>query len=229
MRHDSPGIHWPAALLAEPTRAAIVMALMDGRARCAKYLAMDAGVTPQTASAHLRQLVEGRLLACRREGRNRYYSIADAEIAQAVEVLARIAPERPLPAAARPLRFARSCNDHLAGQLGVAITEAAERRGLVSFDDGGLRLGEHGRALLAELGIDLPSLVEQRRPLLRSCVDWTERRPHLAGALGAALLATFKKERWLLPVEGSRKLLVTPQGKAAFGRLFDLAPGFYSH
>ena len=229
MRDDSPGIHWPAALLAEPTRAAIVMALMDGRSRCAKHLAMDAGVTPQTASAHLRQLVEGRLLACRREGRNRHYSIADGEIAQAVEVLARIAPQRPASAAARPLRFARSCYDHLAGQLGVAITEAAERRGLVSFADGELRLGEHGRAFLAELGVDLQSLVAQRRPLLRSCIDWTERRPHIAGALGAAMLATFHNERWLQAVDGSRKLVVTRAGRAAFERIFGLGPDFYSH
>ena len=228
MRDESPGIHWPAALLAEPTRAAIVMALMDGRSRCAKHLAMNAGVTPQTASAHLRQLVEGRLLACRREGRNRYYRIADAEIAQAVEVLARIAPQRSLPAAARPLRFARSCYDHLAGRLGVAITEAAERRGHVSFDDGGLRLGERGRAFLGELGIDLQSLVAQRRPLVRSCIDWTERRPHIAGALGAALLSTFRKERWLGVVDGSRKLVVTTPGRAAFERLFDIGPGFYN-
>jgi DNA-binding transcriptional ArsR family regulator len=229
MRDDTPGIHSPAALLAEPTRAAIVMALMDGRSRCAKVLAMDAGVTPQTASAHLRQLVEGRLLACRREGRNRYYRIADAEIAQAVEVLARIAPRQPLSAAARPLRFARSCYDHLAGQLGVAITEAAERRGLLSFDDGGLRLGGRAHAFLAELGIDLQSLLAQRRPLVRTCIDWTERRPHIAGALGAALLGTFRQERWLEAVDGSRKLIVTMRGRAAFERLFDLGSGFYSH
>jgi DNA-binding transcriptional ArsR family regulator len=229
MRDDTPGIHSPAALLAEPTRAAIVMALMDGRSRCAKVLAMDAGVTPQTASAHLRQLVEGRLLACHREGRNRYYRIADAEIAQAVEVLARIAPRQPLSAAARPLRFARSCYDHLAGQLGVAITEAAERRGLLSFDDGGLRLGGRAHAFLAELGIDLQSLLAQRRPLVRTCIDWTERRPHIAGALGAALLGTFRRERWLEAVDGSRKLIVTMRGRAAFERLFDLGSGFYSH
>src|SRR5260221_525435 len=127
----------PAALLADPTRAAIVLALMDGRAREAKKLALDAGVTPQTASAHLRKLVDANLLAWHADGRCKYFRIAGAEVAHAVEALCELGmrsqPERALPAAVRPLRFARCCYDHLAGQLGVAITERLPRLGAAIY------------------------------------------------------------------------------------------------
>jgi|SRR3954468_15881217 hypothetical protein len=127
-----------------------------------------------------------------------------------------------------PLRFARSCYDHLAGRLGVAIAEAAERRGVVCLDDGEFRLVDERAGLLGALGIEPQSLRGRRRPAVHCCIDWTERRPHLAGTLGAALLTAYKKERWLLASDGSRRLVVTPQGRAAFARLFDLGPDFYS-
>ena len=195
-----------AAMLADPSRAAMVLALMDGRSRSAKKLALDAGVTAQTASSHLRKLVAARMLVWEGRGRSKYFSLAGADVAQAVEALSEIGV-RELPAAARELRFARCCYDHLAGQLGVALTE---------------RLLRPGNTVLRDLGIDLEALESSRRPLFRCCTDWTERRPHVAGAVGAALLRHYKDERWLAPVKDSRKLIVTPTGRAGFARLFDI-------
>ena len=193
-----------AAMLAEPARAAMVLALMDGRSRCAKKLALDAGVTPQTASAHLKKLVAARILVWEGRGRSKDFRIAGSEVAQAVEALSELGGG-PLPAAARELRFARCCYDHLAGQLGVSLTE---------------RLMQPGNRVLATLDIDLAALESSRRPLFRCCTDWTERRPHVAGALGAALLHHYKEQRWLVPVRDSRKLIVTPLGSEMFARVF---------
>jgi len=189
-------------MLAEPARAAMVLALMDGRSRCAKKLALDAGVTPQTASVHLKKLVAARILVWEGRGRTKDFRIAGSEVAQAVEALSELGAG-PLPAAARELRFARCCYDHLAGQLGVSVTE---------------RLLRPGNRVLETLGIDLAALESSRRPLYRCCTDWTERRPHIAGALGAALLHHYKDQRWLTTVPESRKLVVTSHGKEMFVR-----------
>ena len=189
-----------AAMLADPARAAMVLALMDGRSRCAKKLAVDAGVTPQTASAHLKKLVAANLLVSQTSGRMKYFSLAGAEVAQAVEALSEIGNPSLRPAA-QDLRFARCCYDHLAGQLGVSVTE---------------RLMQPGNAILAKLGVNVEKLASSRRPLFRCCTDWTERRPHIAGALGAALLHHYKEQRWLVMVQESRKLVVTPLGRERF-------------
>ena len=201
-----------AALLADPSRAAMVLALMGGGSRSAKKLALDAGITPQTASSHLRKLVSARMLVWEGRGRTKEFRLAGADVAQAVEALAEIG-DRPLPAAARELRFARCCYDHLAGQLGVALTE---------------RLLRPGNTVLADLGIDVAALETSRRPLFRCCTDWTERRPHVAGAVGAALLAHYKDERWLATIPESRKLVVTPIGRSAFTRFFEIPPTFFA-
>ena len=200
-------------MLADPSRAAMVLALMDGRPRSAKKLALDAGVTAQTASAHLRKLVDANMLVWQGQGRSKYFRLTGADVAQAVEALSIIDVQRALPAAARELRFARCCYDHLAGRLGVALIE---------------RLLRPGNTVLRDLGIELAALEGSRRPLFRCCTDWTERRPHVAGALGAALLRRYMDERWLATVDGSRKLVVTPAGRSAFARFFALAPTFYA-
>ena len=202
-----------AAMLADPSRAAMVLALMDGRSRSAKKLALDAGVTAQTASAHLRKLVDAHMLVWQGQGRSKYYRLAGSEVAHAVEALSGIDTQRVLPAVARELRFARCCYDHLAGRLGVALTEELLRP---------------GNTVLRDLAVDLAALESSRRPLFRCCTDWTERRPHVAGALGAALLRRYMDERWLATVDGSRKLVVTPAGRSAFARFFALAPTFYA-
>ena len=193
-----------AALLGDPSRAAMVLALMDGRSRSAKKLALDAGVTPQTASAHLRKLVAAGMLVWQEEGRSKYFRLAGADVAQAVEALSQLGPKE-LPPAARELCFARCCYDHLAGRLGVAVTD---------------RLLHPGNTVLADLKITVES---SRRPLFRCCTDWTERRPHVAGALGAALLRHYLKERWLERVKDSRRLIVTPRGSEAFVKLIGVS------
>lgn len=201
-----------AAMLADPSRAAMVLALMDGRSRCAKKLALDAGITPQTASAHLKKLVSAKILVWQGRGRSKHFSLAGADVAQAVEALAEIGVE-PLPAAARELRFARCCYDHLAGRLGVCITE---------------RLMRPGNRVLSELGMSVEMLESSRRPLFRCCTDWTERKPHVAGALGAALLRRYLEQRWLLRVEESRKLIVTPRGRELFVRLLGVEDAIFA-
>lgn len=210
MQHNR--VSSPASMLADPTRAAIVLALMDGRSHPAKKLALDAGVTPQTASAHLKKLVEGRILDWEGRGRCKYFRLAGPDVAHAVEALSQLTA-RQLPPAASELRFARCCYDHLAGRLGVAITE---------------RLPALGPGVLDELGIDLAALEARRRPLSRCCIDWTEQRPHVAGSLGAALLRAYQDRRWLLPVKESRRLLVTPRGRAMFTGLFGVDAAIFS-
>lgn len=192
-----------AALLADPSRAAMVLALMDGGCRTAKKLALEAGVTPQTASAHLRKLVAANMLVWHGSGRSKYFTLSGAEVAQMVEAFSGITPgSAPLE-----LRFARCCYDHLAGQLGVAVTG---------------RLLRPGNTVLRDLGIDL-AVLESSRPLFRCCIDWTERRPHVAGALGAALLRRYLDERWLVPVKGSRKLVLTEPGRETFAKLIGVS------
>ena len=144
------------------------------------------------------------MLVWQGSGRSKYFSLAGSEVAQAVEALSELGAG-PVPAAAREIRFARCCYDHLAGQLGVSLTE---------------RLLQPGNGILAELGIQVEALASSRRPLFRCCTDWTERRPHIAGALGAALLHHYKEQRWLVAVQDSRKLVVTPLGRERFARVF---------
>ena len=200
-----------AAAIGDPTRARMLAVLLAGEFVTAGEIAQAAGVTPQTASAHLRKLVAARMLACESNGRFKHFRLSGAEVADAVEALCQLGPDampgRVLPAAARELRFARCCYDHLAGQLGVAITE---------------RLPRLGADIFTELGIDLAALETLRRPLTRCCTDWTEQRPHLGGALGAALLHAYREKRWLVAVKDSRRLDVTPRGRAIFIDRFGL-------
>ena len=193
-------------MLGEPSRAAMVLALMDGRSRTAKKLALDAGVTPQTASAHLKKLVAANLLDCDARGRVKEFRLRGADVAQAVEALSGIGAA-PVTPAARELRFARCCYDHLAGQLGVRVTE---------------RLLEAGNRILAELGVEPSALHAGRHALYRCCTDWTERRPHIAGTIGAALLRHYLGDRWLARVENSRKLVLTERGREMFARVFGI-------
>jgi DNA-binding transcriptional ArsR family regulator len=201
-----------ASLLADPSRAAMVLALMDGRSRTAKKLALDAGVTPQTASSHLRKLVAARMLVWEGRGRAKHFALAGADVAQAVEALSEIGTG-PILAAGRELRFARCCYDHLAGRLGVAVTE---------------QLLRPGNTLLQDLGIDVAALETSRRPLFRCCTDWTERRPHVAGALGAALLLHYTRERWLARVPESRKLVVSARGREEFVRVLGVEEALFT-
>lgn len=210
-----------AALLGEESRAAMLAALVDGRALTARELAIGAGITPQTASFHLGKLCAGGVLAMLRQGRHNYYRIAGPEIAAAIQALRVIAPDAaPRPVKLDDVRLARTCYKHLAGRLGVAVAEALEARELLWRDGDDFALTEAGEDFFTDLGIAPDNLRSGRRQFARQCLDWSERRPHLGGALGAALLDQFLARKWLQPVPGSRAVRLTKAGAAELqGRL----------
>lgn len=219
-----------ARLMGDAARANMLTALMGGLALTAGELARAARITPQTASGHLARMVEAHLLAVERQGRHRYFRLASPEVAHALDALMvlaaggerRNAPVGPRDAA---LRRARSCYDHMAGRLAIAIADALVARSAVVMADGAALVTESGHRLLADLGLDLgPS--SGRRPLCRTCLDWSERRPHLAGRLGAALLTHALDGGWVSRMPDSRALRVTPDGEAALQRAFGLEAGW---
>jgi len=220
----------PAALIGDPARAAILAALCDGRAQPASALAYAARVTPQSASNHLAKLLEGGLLAVEVEGRHRYYRLASPQVAAAMEALAHLAPrvrslDAPLTSKARRLRFSRSCYDHLAGRLGVAIAAELEARGYLAAPDQASKryaVTAAGRRWLHELGVEVDALKPAAAGLARRCLDWTERRHHLAGPLGAALMARLLDLGWLSRDGASRAVRVTPIGICELRRALDI-------
>ncbi|MFD7260144.1 ArsR/SmtB family transcription factor [Streptomyces sp. NPDC059874] len=212
-----------AGLFADRTRAAFCQALLDGRAWTAGELARHAGVRPSTASEQLSRLIAGGLLTEERQGRHRYVRLAGPEAAALIEALISYAPDTPRPQNLREsVRLsaearARTCYDHLAGRLGVALADAMIARGLIASDSG-LAVTPAGRAWLADaLGHEQPP--GARRPLVRACLDWTERRPHIAGALGACLCARAQERQWVRRVGSGRAVKVTPEGAEAFREL----------
>ena len=215
-----PDISTPAALIGDPTRAAFLTALADGTALPASELAQRAGVGASTASIQLGKLVDGGLLEVERSGRHRYYRLADATVAAAIESLAVLAPHRPASSLKQArvgseLQAARTCYDHLAGALGVALLESLQRQGLLTPK---LDVTPRGADRFAKLGIEIDELSRGRRPLTRACLDWTERRHHLAGALGAALATSFFERGWIERRPGSRAVRVTDRGSRGIAR-----------
>ncbi|GIJ23802.1 ArsR/SmtB family transcription factor [Micromonospora lutea] len=210
-----------AALLADETRAGICLALLDGRAWTASELAAHAGVAPSTATGHLHRLVEGGLLVQRRQGRHRYVQLADPSVAQLLEDLAARFEPRPArtgglraATASAALRRGRTCYDHLAGRLGVTVTEAMIGRGLL--DSVGFALTPAGRSWLIELlGWDPAQPRPGRRPLVRACLDWTERREHLGGLVGAKLCERLLGNGWVVRIGSGRAVRLTAAGDAA--------------
>ncbi|GAB2958653.1 metalloregulator ArsR/SmtB family transcription factor [Amycolatopsis acidiphila] len=196
---ETVGLAEVAAVLAEPSRAAMCLALLDGRAWTVGELAKAAGVRPSTASEHVARLRETGFVSGAKQGRHNYVRIADPRVADLIEHLAQHAEHRPARGLKESLRvqrlaFARTCYDHLAGTLGVAIRDGMVRTGIVDVA-AGLTLTGHGREVLVDLGVAVPS--HGRRPLLRDCLDWTERRDHFGGALPAALLEHAVGAGWL--------------------------------
>jgi DNA-binding transcriptional ArsR family regulator len=231
-----------AALMAEPARAKVLIALADGRSLPASLLASEAGVSPQTVSAHLRKLLDGGLVTVEQSGRHRYYGLTGPEVAAAVEALARLAMPQPITSLrqstrAAALREARTCYDHLAGRLGVALLEGLVRRDALIRTDGGqgterraedplaqqlpdgpYALGPNAHEVLAELGVDL-SEQPTRRPLLRFCVDWSEQRHHLSGQLGAAVANALLSRQWLHRRPNQRAVHLTTTGRDQLAQL----------
>jgi DNA-binding transcriptional ArsR family regulator len=208
-----------AGLIADRHRAQMLLTLLGGRPQSGSALAEAAGISRSLASAHLKKLVEGRLVRVEPSGRQRLYSIASEPVAEALEILILLAPPskvRSLTDASRSksLRWARMCYDHLAGAVGVSLTGALIARGLVLERDGSYLLGPGGAEEFGSIGVDVGGLERRTRPLLRPCLDWSERRYHLAGSLGAALTASLIERRWITTREASRIVTVTEAGQA---------------
>ena len=213
-----------AALVGEPTRAAILLALLDGRALPAGELASEARLSAAATSLHLTKLRQGGLLVVHQEGRHRYYRLANGDVANALEALGAIATKQPPARALSPeraaLRAARTCYDHLAGALAVALAEKMERERVVRAEgDRGYVVTRHGSEWLAQtMRIDASALTG-RRAAAKRCLDWTERRPHVAGALGAAILERLFAMRWAARIGSSRALRITSRGRDGFSHL----------
>ncbi len=224
---EGPDITRIAQLIGDPARSAILSALMSGSALTAGELAIEAGVTPATASGHLANLTEAGLIWPRKQGRHRYFAIADDEVAHAIETLAGLAATkghlrtRPGPRDVK-LREARVCYDHLAGRCGVQLFDSLATRGWLTVTREDVSLTGEGAREIAALGIDPVALDAARRPLCRVCLDWSERRSHLAGALGAALFARMLELGWFRRNEAARDLALTSKGKAAFDAAFPI-------
>jgi DNA-binding transcriptional ArsR family regulator len=205
-----------AALIADPARSAILLTLLDGRALAAGELACAANVSAQSASMHLAQLLQGGFIELRREGRHRYYRIGSAEIAHAIEALGCISsPRRHKPIGeSESIRYARTCYDHLAGVLGVNLAAAFERsKYIVARDAREYRLTPKGEAFFSAWSIDVMALRKTRRSFAKRCLDWTERRDHIAGALGAAICQKMLDSRWIKRDRDSRVVHLTSSGR----------------
>ncbi|NJO37696.1 MAG: helix-turn-helix transcriptional regulator [Rhizobiales bacterium] len=217
-----------AALVGDPARASMLHGLLDGRALTASELAALGGITPQTASGHLAKLTEAGLITVVRQGRHRYHRLASAHVAQMMESIMCVAaggkPPRRQPRTGprdAALRAARTCYDHLAGTLAVALADAMIDKGLVELSDDAGIVTERGAAFIAELGLDDPS-EGSRRVFCRPCLDWSERRAHLAGRVGAALRHHSFERGWIRRLGDSRAVTVTPKGQQAFREHFGL-------
>ena len=222
---DGPSIAPIAALAGDPARANILAALLSGKALTASELANEAGVTPQTASSHLGRLEDGGLITAVKQGRHRYFRLADNDVAEMLEkmmgVAARAGHLRTRAGPSDPaMRHARVCYDHLAGELGVQMFDSLVKSRRLAMREGDVRLTRSGEDFLADFGVDLAGASHSRRPLCKTCLDWSQRRSHLAGAVGAALLTQIYDRKWAVRDKVSRAVLFTPQGTSRFARTF---------
>jgi DNA-binding transcriptional ArsR family regulator len=206
-----------ATLIGEPARAAMLWHLLDGRAYTAGELALSADLSPSAATNHLHKLVQEGLLTIERQGRHKYFAFANAHIASVIEAMGAIVPaKRMVPSPADPhqsLRYCRKCYDHLAGQVGVGLTEALLERNFLTRQGNQFAVTEAGATWVCSVGIDLTPLTNARRPLARPCLDWSERKVHLAGSLGQALFSRFLQLDWLRLTSSSRAIVVTGKGR----------------
>jgi DNA-binding transcriptional ArsR family regulator len=222
---DGPDIARLAALIGDPARANMLTALMSGKALTASELASEAGVSLPTASAHIAKLEEGGLVRLRKQGRHRYAGLADADVADLLERMMGYAAQHGMkrvrtgPRDAE-MRKARVCYNHLAGEMGVHLFDSCVSRGLLFENGDNVVLTEAGQDFFASLGLDLDALARSRRPLCRSCLDWSARRTHLAGVLGTALLDEIYRRRWARRRPGTRVVVFTPNGEREFLHAF---------
>jgi DNA-binding transcriptional ArsR family regulator len=222
---EGPDIARIAALMGDPARANMLTALMSGKAVTATELAKEAGVTLQTASMHLSKLDQGGLLCQRKQGRHKYFSLASDDVARVLEALmglaagaghfrTRTGPKDPA------LRKARVCYSHLAGDMGIQLFDSLMRRRFLRKVGDGLELSKKGHAFVSDFGIDIDPLISRKTPLCRECLDWSERRSHLAGSLGRAFLSYFEEKCWARRERGTRVVRFSSSGESAFAKEF---------
>ena len=210
-----------SGLICEPTRAKMLWNLLDGRAYTASELAVVADISASSVSNHLAKLLEADIVKAEIQGRHRYYSFAKPEAAYVVESLANLAGNRSsvMPKKAIDLqgvKYCRTCYDHLAGFVGVKVTEALEQKGFLKKSNKAYLVTEKGWKWFAQLDVFKDDLTNNRRPLTRQCLDWSERRPHLAGQLGSVFLEKMSARNWFKKVQFSRELIITPKGQKEF-------------
>lgn len=224
---DGPDIARIATLIGDPARANMLIALMSGKALTATELSQEAGITLQTASSHLAKMCEGGLLVQRKQGRHKYFSLANDDVAHVLETLMGLAAgsghvrTRTGPRD-EDLRKARVCYNHLAGHTGIQMYDSILRRGFLAVDTDGLTLTKTGAQFVRGFGIDLEDLQAKRSPLCRECLDWSERRSHLAGSLGRALLTRIETLGWAKRSPHNRIVRFTQAGQAQFDATFPL-------
>ena len=227
---EGPDIALLGALIGDPARANMLTALMSGKAHTASELAAEAGITVQTASSHLGKMESAGLLKQRRQGRHKYFSLSDDDVGAALEALMGVAAARghmrtrtgPRDPA---LRKARICYDHLAGELGVRLYDSLMADGSIEEGVDAIRLTPAGEDRIAGFGVDLAPVMAARRPVCRACLDWSQRRSHLAGSLGAALLDRFYDLGWARREDGTRVIAFSRSGEAKFDEAFPTAVG----
>lgn len=221
------------ALVGDPARANMLEALMDRRALTAKELATRAGVAPQTASGHLSKLLAAGLIIMERHGRHHYHSLASVEIARMLEGMQQVASTQNMSGAGRTirtgprdaaLRVARGCYDHMAGTLAVNIMDAMIGRGHIEFEGDGGSVTDRGRSFFEELSIDIATAAQSKRVFCRPCLDWSERRFHLAGAVGAAIMQQSLELKWVKRQDSTRALAITKAGREGFQKAFGIGP-----
>ena len=214
-----------AALIGEPVRARILWSLLDGRAYTARELAIGVDTSPQNLSMHLAKLLQAGLLSVEAQGRHRYYTFSREEVAYAIEAMANLVPAQPVErqdADAVPIKFCRTCYDHLAGKVGVLIMESLLQQKLIVYQQRELEVTPKGTAWLGKWGIDCEAVRHRRRSFVKPCLDWSERRHHLAGGLGAAMLNKMMESHWLRRTAHSRAVVVTAKGQQALITHFNI-------
>ena len=224
---EGPDIAFLGSLIGDPARANMLTALLSGKALTASELAGEAGITPQTASAHLSKMEAAGLLQLRKQGRHRYFALADDDVGSLLEAMMGLAAKKGhLRTRTGPkdpaLRYARVCYNHLAGDLGVRMMDSLLAREFLTPENEGLGLTEGGRAYFENFSIDFEPLEKLRRPLCKSCLDWSNRRSHLAGSLGSALLTRFYDLDWAKRMENSRIVSFSASGEKAFLKTFPI-------
>ncbi len=217
-----------ASLIGDPTRATILWTLLDGRAFTATELAITADTSPQNISMHLNKLVQAQLLCVESQGRHKYYKFARKDIAYAVEALANLIPvdidkKAKANTYEAPVKYCRSCYDHLAGKIGVAVTDSMIGQKIIIDHGKSYEVSITGQAWFTDLGINISDLQQRRRSFLRPCLDWSERRHHMAGSLAAALFDKMLHEDWIRKMQNSRAIVITAKGQQMIHKYFKLS------